>query len=143
MRKFLYTHEKIDGQILFGFNNETEKIVLIDVSGAALNDEQFDWVFRHIPSNIRSMKGVYGREGSKIEEVLQSPPSFSDFWTAYFKNRQKDNSSKKKSEIKWNKISSAQQMAAFNYIQKYMSNVPNGTVPKLAETYLNCEVWEQ
>jgi hypothetical protein len=142
MRKFLFTSEKFVGAIIFGFSDK-DNIVLLDISGATLSDEQDRHIFTNIPGNTGTLNNIYGRQkGGKIEEILQSAPAFSDFWTAWFRNRHKDNRSKKKAEIRWNRMPAAQQAAAFNYIGKYMMNIPSGTVPKLAETYLSSEVWE-
>jgi hypothetical protein len=140
MRKFIYASEKFDGVVLFGFN-EQDRIVLLDVNGAALSKEQHAYLFMNIPANVDTLLHRYGRQG-KVEEVVQAAPLFVDFWAEYFKGRHKDNSSKKKAEIKWNRMSGAQQSAAFKYIGRYMANVSFGTVPKLAETYLGSEVWE-
>ena len=68
-------------------------------------------------------------------------PTFADFWTRYFKDRYKDNSSKRKSEQRWNRMSKGEQLAAYNHIGKYFVNIPSGTNPKYAETYLNSELW--
>ncbi|MDR1345958.1 MAG: hypothetical protein LBK03_04585 [Bacteroidales bacterium] len=142
MRKFQFTSKNFDGAIIYGFNDR-EKIVLLDISGATLSEEQERYIFMNIPGNIGTLNNIYGRQkGGKVEEILQSAPAFADFWASWFRNRHKDNSSKKKAEIRWNRMPAAQQAAAFNYIGKYMMNIPNGTVPKLAEMYLNSEVWE-
>ena len=68
-------------------------------------------------------------------------PTFADFWATYFKKRYKDNSSKKTSEKRWNAMSKSAQAAAYNYIPQYFLQIPAGTQPKLAETYLSSEVW--
>ena len=68
-------------------------------------------------------------------------PTFTDFWATYFKKRYKDNSSKKTSEKRWNNMSKSAQLAAYNYVPQYFLQIPAGTQPKLAETYLNSEVW--
>jgi hypothetical protein len=68
-------------------------------------------------------------------------PSFAEFWVRYFKDRYKDNSSKKTTERRWNNMTKSAQLAAYNYIGRYFLQIPAGTQPKLAETYLNSEVW--
>jgi hypothetical protein len=142
MKKYLFTSPAFVGAIIFGFNDK-DNIVLLDISGAELSKEQDAFIFTNIPGNIGTLNNIYGgQKDGKIEEILQTAPIFAEFWTAWFRNRHKDNSSKKKAEIRWNRMPAMQQAAAFNYIGKYMMNIPIGTVPKLAETYLNSEVWE-
>jgi len=64
--------------------------------------------------------------------------TFDKFWNRY---DDKLNSSKKKTQVKWNKMPAAEQAKAFRYIGKYFASIPSGTRKKYAETYLNAELW--
>ena len=147
MRKFVMTSELWEGEIVYGYS-EKGYLMLSDFRNAKFTIEQhhniaaktviyithcdFDEWKRYMTQNT----------DTTIIEVKETL-TFADFWAKYFQSRHKDNSSKKKSQIKWDRMTEAQRQAAYNYIGKYMSNIPNNTVPKLAETYLNSEVWEQ
>jgi hypothetical protein len=72
---------------------------------------------------------------------IKTEVTFEVFWNRYFAGRPKDNSSRKRAETKWNRMSKGEQAKAYAYIGLYLGNVAYGTQPKHAETYLNSELW--
>ena len=116
-------------------------------SNSEIRPEQHKWLMGWIIENAITEKNlkltlsnVPANFNIKFKPVTFEP-TFIDFWAAYFKNRHKDNSSKKTSEKRWNNMSKSAQAAAYNYTPQYFLQIPAGTQPKLAETYLNSEVW--
>jgi hypothetical protein len=142
MSRYALTSEKFEGEVLIGY--EEGVLASLDASQSTMNKEMLHYLWGTPPSFFLEKdinKATGNSPHAKVIRLEDKPPAFADFWAKYFAGRQKDNSSKKKAEIKWNRMSGAQQSAAFKYIGRYMANVSFGTVPKLAETYLGSEVW--
>ncbi|MFD1816405.1 hypothetical protein SAMN04515674_12176, partial [Pseudarcicella hirudinis] len=71
----------------------------------------------------------------EIEENL----TFEQFWERY---AHKQLSNKKRTQVKWNKMTEAERLKAFLFIPKYEHLVmKQGIQKKHAETYLNAELW--
>lgn len=142
MRTFKFTSDNIQGEIIITYN---EKEISVDASAAEIDDMQLSYLGRAIfanainPDKLQSI--VEGSKfNAKIIEIVKDY-SFQEFWDRYFKDRYKDNSSKKRAEALWNKLSKVKKSDAYNYIPKYFSNIRPGVEIKLAETYLSQEIW--
>lgn len=72
---------------------------------------------------------------SKFEKLVVD---FDMFWNRY---DDKINSSRKKTQAKWEKMPIEERTKAFYYIGKYFASIPSGTRKKYASTYLNDELW--
>jgi len=135
-QKFILTSDKFKGEVLFEFTNLL--LTKYDTDNAELSDEQMLYFAKHLPRELAEIQAFLQRsETAKFTEIKQEI-TFEMFWKKY---DDKVNSSKKKTLIKWNKLSVNEQLKAYNYIQKYFHSIPFGTRKKYAETYLNAELW--
>lgn len=144
MRTFTFKSKAFEGTVMIIYDNNS---ISIDASSSNLNDKQLSYLGQSVfktainPDNL--CKIVEGStQGAKITELIEVP-TFQQFWTRYFKDRYKDNSSKKRSETLWNRLNDSKKCSAVSYISKYFSNIRPGVEIKLAETYLSQEIWEQ
>lgn len=142
MRTFKFTSNAFDGEVIVAFEG---KSFWIDAEQSTLSDTQLSFLGQSIfklgfnPDKMSSITEG-STQGAKIVEITKVP-TFQEFWDKYFKDRYKDNSSRKRSEALWDKLSKFKKSDAFNYIPKYFSNIRPGVEIKLAETYLSQEIW--
>jgi hypothetical protein len=109
---------------------------------AEWNGEQVRWFLHHFPRSHNALVQLQEHLGKSVSVTeLVREVSFEEFWKRYFAGRSSDNSSKKKSEIRWNRMTKAEQLLAYNHVPRYLNKIPAGVGVKLAETYLNSEVW--
>ena len=139
MKEFALTSEMFEGEVLFTFS-PNGFLYSFDFSKSGVSEIQQKAILQRLPRSIQNLPELIPNSTGKITEIFQEI-TFGMFWERYFKNRYKDNSSKKKSEQRWNKMSKKERLAAYNHIGKYFNNIRQGTEPKLAETYLNAELW--
>ena len=136
VRKFLFTSDKFKGAVEFEFTDLI--LTKYDTSGAELSETQRIYFAKNLPRELADIQACLTQpKSAKFTEIVQEI-TFDSFWNKY---DDKVNSSKKRTETKWNKMSKNEQIKAFNYIQKYFPSVPYGTRKKFAETYLNAELW--
>lgn len=142
MRTFKFTSDNVTGEIVITYN---DREITIDANAAEIDDMQLSYLGRAVfanainPDHLTSI--VEGSKfNAKIIEIVKDY-TFQEFWDRYFKDRYKDNSSKKRAEALWNKLSKVKKSDAYNYIPKYFGNIRPGVEIKLAETYLSQEIW--
>ena len=145
MIKYIITSETYSGEVILTYDENGER-PSIDCHNTTMRADQHKWLHQWICKmgiNHNTLAGTLNacKLANLTFKEVTFEPTFSDFWKRYFKDRYKDNSSKKKTEIRWNKMGRRSQLAAYNYIGQYFLQIPTGTEPKLAETYLNSEVW--
>ena len=144
MIKFIITSDAFEGEAIITYNENGEH-PMPDVFNTNMREDQhkwfLGWVCEKAINHDMIVQTINTSKTNLHFQQMNVLPAFNDFWAAYFKGRYKDNSSKKKSEARWNKMSEGTQLAAYNYISRYFSQIPSGTQPKLAETYLSSEVW--
>ena len=146
MIKYIITSETYQGEVVLTYDENGER-PSVDCYNTNMRADQHKWMMCFVLERAINTTMLTGTLNAgafppvlKFQQVTFEP-EFADFWKRYFQNRYKDNSSKKKTEIRWNKMSKGDRLAAYNYINKYFAQIPDGTQPKLAETYLNSEVW--
>ena len=145
MIKYIITSEAFIGEVMLTYD-ENGELPMIDCFNTNMRPDQHKWIMRWICErgiNHNTLAGTLNAcrlPNLKFQQVIFEP-TFTDFWELFFKNRHKDNSSKKKAELRWNKMSNSDQLSAYNYIRRYFLQIPVGTQPKHAETYLNAELW--
>jgi len=145
MTKYIITSDAFSGEaeLTYDENGEHPEFTC---ANSNMRQDQHKWMMEWICGMAMSQKALMEATKTataaniKFQQVVFEP-TFADFWAAYFKKRYKDNSSKKTSEKRWNAMSKSAQAAAYNYIPQYFLQIPAGTQPKLAETYLSSEVW--
>lgn len=86
-----------------------------------------------IPAMMEHFNGP--NSDSKFEKLVVD---FEMFWNRY---DDKLNSSRKKTQAKWDKMPVEERTKAFYFVGKYFASIPAGTRKKYAETYLNAELW--
>jgi hypothetical protein len=146
MIKYIITSEAFTGEAMLTYDENGERPTF-DCFNTNMRADQHVWFMRWICERainhgtlVRTLNAATCTPNLKFQEV-SFEPTFADFWARYFKDRYKDNSSKKTAERRWNNMSKGAQLEAYNYIGRYFLNIPTGTQPKNAETYLNSEVW--
>jgi len=132
MKTFLLTNEQIPGEIFLHEDDLGKVRCDFTKSDATIDQQRF--VLRISLSGIAEFRRVLGEDSKLVE--LQA--TFEMFWHRY---DDKVNSSKKRAEQKWNKMSEVDRQRAYNFIPTYFNNIPYGTRRKFAETYLNAELW--
>lgn len=132
MKTFLLTHEFIPGSI-FLYEDECGK-VRCDFKASDASAKQQAYLLEVAVLGIPTLQKSLG-EGAKLTELKAN---FEMFWQKY---DDKINSSKKRAELKWNKMNAQDQQRAYDFIPRYFANIPSGTRRKYAETYLNAELW--
>ena len=136
MKTYILTSEKFTGEIELRYNG-MERLISYD-NRAKLTVEQYDYIVKHLP-NVPGMLPMFAANIKSKATKIDIELTFEMFWKQYFFGRDKDNSSKKRAETKWNRMSKSEQAKAYSYINVYMSRITY--VPKHAETYLNSELW--
>jgi hypothetical protein len=134
MRTFILTSQSFDGEVFFHYVNE--KLVKFSCIDATLSEIQHAYILAHLPLTVSMLENCKSPT-SKIAEINPNI-TFEMFWNRY---DDKQNSSKKKTQTKWNKMPATEQVKAFNHITRYFVSIPAGIRKKYAETYLNAELW--
>ncbi len=135
MRQFIMTSELMTGEIKLTYNDEGF-IDTLQIE-AVLIDKQYLWLFSNFPFSIGHLNDFKSKAKATtiIEKKIEI--TFDMFWNRY---NEKTNSSKKKTEAIWNKMSDANRLKAYLFIKTYDKN--RGEVAKkYAETYLRAELW--
>lgn len=114
--------------------NDDGKFCSIDFSGSGVSYDQMVWFLRHLPKTADEIKCY---SGTTFVEILDSV-TFDAFWNKY---DDKARSSKVKTKRVWDKMSRAEQVKAYNYIERYVRNIPPTVCKKYATTYLNDQLW--
>ena len=136
MKTYLFTSTRMEGEIELVYA-ENGYLMQYDCR-AKMTDEQHYWFLKKMPRTIEDLI-EYVKDVPTITLVEKKKEiTFLDFWNSY---NDKLNSSKKRTEKAWEKMTKANQIAAYNFIPKYIAHLPPGVRKKYAETYLNAELW--
>lgn len=138
MKKYLFTSEKFPGEIELHYD-EKGWLTSFDIR-ASLGKNQHQWFLTVFPKDLAQLRAIVDdptNKGVKLVEINQDV-TFEMFWNVY---NDKVNSSKIKARRAWQRMTLGNQVAAFNYISKYLANLPQGVRKKYAETYLHAELW--
>lgn len=136
MKKYELESPLFEGSVCFGFDEESLQLVYVDMSRAALNEEQWKVIWENLPSTPTMLNKVKGRTGVITE--IEKNITFEMFWKRY---DDRSRSSKVKTERVWKKMSIEEQNKAYKYIGKYEQSIPYGVCKKYATTYLNDQLW--
>lgn len=99
---------------------------------------QHRWLIEKLPKSLDELQLLCSSVKSLKLVPIETEITFEMFWNKY---DEKKLSSKKRSEVKWNRMRKSEQIKAYNYINRYFLNIPGGVAKKYAETYLNAEQW--
>jgi predicted HNH restriction endonuclease len=137
MKQYLLTSSAFGGFVLIEYS-DIGLLNHFDASQADLTEKQQLWLLKELPKEEVNIKRILGdSKTAKLEEVKEEI-TFEKFWNRY---DEKIRSSKKKAQARWNRMGKIEQFKAFKFIQKYEQSIPSGVMKKYAETYLNCEQW--
>lgn len=135
MRTLIMTSSKFEGEIKIEYN-ENGCLESFTVTGT-LSEKQYQSIIGNMPYTmdmIEGFKNLY-KQATFINNARKV--TFAMMWDRY---NDKQRSSKKKSEAKWDKMTESDQIKAYLYYPKY--NKQRGTAEKkYLETYLNAELW--
>lgn len=131
------TSSAFAGEVVLEFD-DAGNLIRYDASAATLSETQQRWMLHNLPKHLAHVTKVLGGSPTAKLTEIKEEITFDKFWNRY---DMKVQSSKKKSQQRWNRMSKSERYKAFNYIGKYEMNIPNGVSKKYAETYLNSEVW--
>lgn len=135
MKRYSLTSKKFSGEVIYEFDDAGD-LSMFDIRRAELTISQKKAMYNCVPTHVNSIQ-IVKTENSTVTEIFQEI-TFEMFWNKY---DDKLSSSKKRAIAKWNKMSSAEQVKAYNYIRKYFNTLEGGIRKKYAETYLNAETW--
>lgn len=135
--KYSITSTAWQGEIIVEYS-ESQLLVNCDLSGATLSEKQHMWFLKNLPRELYELqKLIDNAPTAKIMPVNQDI-TFDQFWKRY---QAPPNSKKKVALARWNKLSKADKVKAFNHIRKYELNMQQWQSKMYAETYLNSELW--
>ena len=137
MKIYSLTSTAFSGEVIFEFD-DAGNLVSFDMKGAELSQAQQTWILRSMPKHLAHVLKVLGDSKTATLTEIKQEVTFDLFWNRY---NLKDRSSKKRTVAKWNRMSRADQVRAFNHISKYELTLKPGVDKKYAESYLNAELW--
>lgn len=136
MKTFLWTSTSFEGELEFVFN---ERGLLVKYADrGTLSNEQRAWILANLPRTQAELRELAAKSKTiRLVEVKQEV-TFDMFWDKY---DHKAVSNKKKATATWKRMPEAEQIKAYNYINRYLQSLPGGVSKKYAETYLNSQLW--
>ena len=135
MKKYSITSSAFNGEIIYSFD-EKDSFVAMEVK-ATLSEAQLRHFFAYMPYTSTELKATIGAlQKVTVTEVIYEI-TFDMFWSRY---NDKERSSKKRSQEKWNKLNAGNQAKAYHHILKYFRTKGNAE-KKYCETYLAAELW--
>lgn len=141
MRTIILTSTTFTGGVIFKFH-DSGRLASFDTSEAELSDQQAEWLVRKCPAHLNKIQEILGNSvTAKLTEIKDNETdvvTFDMFWDKY---NSKTRSNKIASRRKWERMPKGERLKAFKFINKYDSSLPPGIGRKLAETYLNVELW--
>ena len=136
MRKFELTSPAFEGCVTYGFDDTTDRLVMVDMSSVPLSAELWNCIWSNLPATSKAMGKVKGRTGV-ITELVENI-TFDMFWQRY---DDKARSSKVKTQRAWDKMPEREQVKAYQFIPRYFQSIPPGVCKKYATTYLSDQLW--
>lgn len=130
-KKFSLLHPKIEGEIIYEF--EDEYLYGFKINASGLETNQIRAILTRLPLTRDMLSKVTTNASAKIVEVKEDI-TFDEFWDAY------DHKVGNKSRAMklFNGLSEGEKQAALTFIPKYNRFVNEKRINKLyAETYLN------
>jgi len=137
MKHYQLTSTAFEGFVDIYFN-ELGLLTEFSTKEAQLSEKQQIWLLKQMPRELSELQNVIKGSGSAVLTEIKQEISFEAFWNKY---DDKQMSSRKKTLVKWNKMSDTERLKAYNFISLYFSGIAPGTRKKYAETYLNAELW--
>lgn len=128
------TSEAWKGYIELEFN-DMGYMARTDTSHAELSETQQKWFLNKMPRELSELERVIKGTTARIT-TIEKEISFADIWEKYdYKVGRKE------ALAKWNKMPKAEQIKAFNYVQKYKAKKPDAQALLYLASYLSKERW--
>lgn len=134
MRTFNLSNDRLKAGIDVSYNDQGLLVGLQVKENLSLKATQ--WVLGELQCTLDDFLSWVKTRNATVVEVHQAI-SFEMFWKKY---NDITRSSKKRTQVKWNKMPEAEQIKAYLYIETYERN-RGSAEKKYAETYLNAELW--
>ncbi|MGI6342011.1 MAG: hypothetical protein ACOXZ9_03720 [Bacteroidales bacterium] len=125
------------GEIIATYNSN-QLLMSINLQNAELTENQHIWFLQHMPRDLAALQRYVDANKTLTLTQIETEVTFEDFWNKY---DEKTRSSKKKAQLRWNRLSKHDQVRAYRFIDKYFQNMPSWQSKKLAESYLSSELW--
>ncbi|MEI6061726.1 MAG: hypothetical protein WCR72_13530 [Bacteroidota bacterium] len=106
-----------------------------DLTNAELTDAQQIWFLKKMPREFSELQRVITGTQAKLTAIT-TEISFEDMWEKFDYKV-----GKKEALAKWNKMPKAEQIKAFNYVQKYKAKKLDTQAQLYLASYLNKERW--
>jgi len=136
MKQYELTSPAFEGSVVFGFDDDTDGLVKVDMSSVPFSNAIWLSIWRNLPTTSKQLCNVTGKTGVITE--LADNITFDMFWQRY---DDKARSSKVKTKRQWERMTSREQAAAYRFIPSYFSSIPQGVCKKYATTYLSDQLW--
>ena len=128
------TSEAWPGYIEIEFNKDGF-MIRTDTTNAELSEKQQIWFLQKMPREFSELHRVIAGTTAKLTALVKEI-TFEEIWEKYdFKV------GKKEALAKWNKMPKAEQIKAFNYVQKYKAKKLDTQAQLYLASYLNKERW--
>lgn len=133
MKRFIFSSPKFNGSAVFEFNLQG-LLCLMKIEGS-ISEEQHRWILDNAPIRIEKLTTYKTIKGAQLlEEKVEI--TFEMFYEKYGYKRDK-----KKAITCWNRMKEADRIAAYYYIQTYLTTLKPGISIKLPVSYLRSEIW--
>lgn len=142
MRKFIYTSHHLEGEVVFGFDEDSLLLVLFDIRDViGMTEEQRVAFLTNLPRELAQLEWlVKQKPNERFMKEIKEVPTFEQMWIRYNHKRL---SSKKKSLVIWNRMKDLSKIGAYDFYPQYEKEVTKqGISKKHLETYLHAELWE-
>ena len=106
-----------------------------DTTNAELSETQQIWFLKKMPREFCELERVIKGTTARIT-IIDREITFNDIWEKFDYKV-----GKKEAQAKWNKMPKAEQIKAFNYVQKYKAKKIDTQAQLYLASYLNKERW--
>lgn len=134
MKIYHLTSDVFGGYVEYRFSGNG-MLIKMDIK-ADVSEHQQRFLLQNVPQCVADLM-QFKNETTRVTEIV-TEVTFEMFWKRY---DDKINSSRKRTEKKWNRMTPADRGMAYLHIPVYFRAIPPGTRKKYAETYLNDELW--
>lgn len=133
---YVSSQASFGGYVEFIFN-ASGTLVFFSALEAKLDEEQLKWFANISAVHSEFIETIKAVPKLKLQQIT-TEVTFDMMWNRY---DDKLSSSKKRAQIKWERMSKAEQLKAYNYVYTYVGSLAAGIRKKYLETYLNSELW--
>ena len=106
-----------------------------DLTNADLTEKQQIWFLQKMPREFSELQRVITGTSAKLTAITKEI-TFDDIWEKFDYKV-----GKKEALSRWNKMPKAEQIKAFNFIQKYKARKSDTQAQLYLASYLNKERW--